>query len=201
MGRDKTDTWFFFGDSVTLGVNDTECLGGFVSRLALLGAQKGLYELPPATFYNLGARRQKIAQIYDRFEAEYTARLMPGICSRLAFCTGTVDTLSGTAHADVENELSKLLGKAKTIAPTLFICPPPAREEAVNQKLKLFNMLAQGICSSINVPCVNIFDELLEKGLPSLITDAVHPGPDGNALIARTLFDMPAVRTFLTVSD
>ena len=201
MGRDKTDTWFFFGDSVTLGVNDTECLGGFVSRLAMLGARNGFYELPPATFYNLGARRQKITQICARFEAEYTARLMPGICSRLAFCTGTVDTLSGTAHADISHELSKLLGRAKEIAPVLFICPPPAADDTVNQKLKHFGLLAQDICCSINVPCVNIFDELLEKGLPSLITDAVHPGREGNELIARTLFDKPAVRTFLTVSD
>ena len=49
MGRAHTDTWFFFGDSVTLGVNDNVTPGGFVSRLALKGAQKGLYEFPPAT--------------------------------------------------------------------------------------------------------------------------------------------------------
>lgn len=88
MGRDHTDTWFFFGDSVTLGVNDNVTPGGFVSRLALKGAQKGLYEFPPATFYNLGARRQTMAQIQDRFKREYEARLMPGIRSRFAFCTG-----------------------------------------------------------------------------------------------------------------
>ena len=90
-GREHTDTWFFFGDSITLGVNDSEQPGGFVSRLALLGAREGAYSLPPATFYNLGARRQRLSQIEARFEQEYTARLMPGIRPRLAFCTGTVD--------------------------------------------------------------------------------------------------------------
>lgn len=123
MGRDHTDTWFFFGDSVTLGVNDNVTPGGFVSRLALKGAQKGLYEFPPATFYNLGARRQTMAQIQDRFKREYEARLMPGIRSRFAFCTGTVDALRGTAPEAMAENLAGLLNEAKGIAPTLFICP------------------------------------------------------------------------------
>ncbi len=199
--RDYTDTWFFFGDSVTLGVNDTEQPGGFVSRLVLLGAEKGLCQYPPATFYNLGARRQKIAQIDARFEQEYTARLMPGIRSRLVFCAGTVDIMSGSAVPTLEEDLARLLGHAKNIAPALFICPPPALSEAHNQNLQAYALMAEGLCKSLNVPCVNIFDKLMANRLPELITDAVHPGPKGNALIAGLLLEEPVIRSFLTMPD
>ena len=61
MPRAFTHTWFFFGDSLTLGVNDNRMPGGWVSRLVLLGQEAGLYRFPPATFYNLGARRPSTA--------------------------------------------------------------------------------------------------------------------------------------------
>ena len=179
MGRDHTDTWFFFGDSVTLGVNDNVTPGGFVSRLALKGAQKGLYEFPPATFYNLGARRQTMAQIQDRFKREYEARLMPGIRSRFAFCTGTVDALRGTAP--------DLLNEAKGIAPPLFICPPPLFDDGPRECLSRFAALASDICGRLNIPCVNIFDTLMSRSYVALLTDHIHPGPEGNELVASLL--------------
>lgn len=201
MGREHTDTWFFFGDSVTLGVNDTELPGGYVSRLALLSAQTGCCVMPPATFYNLGVRRQKLAQIEARFEQEYTNRLMPGIRSRLAFMTGTVDVKSGADPVALSRDLTRLLGKAKCIAPTLFICPPPVADEPSNKTLRTFAHLAQDVCKGLNIPCLNLFDDLMQAGFVSLITDAVHPGPRGNQMIADMLMDRPEIRTFLTVAD
>lgn len=201
MGRDNTDTWFFFGDSITLGVNDTEMPGGFVARLALLGAKQGFFELPPATFYNLGARRQKLAQIEARFEQEYTARLMPGIRSRLAFCTGTVDIMGGADPLELGRDLARLLAKAKGIAPTLFICPPPAAGEERSASIRAFGLAACEVCRNINVPCVNLYEDLVRADFTSLITDAVHPGPQGNQLIAELLMARPEIRTFLTVAD
>lgn len=198
MGRDHTDTWFFFGDSVTLGVNDSEVLGGFVSRLALKGAGRGFYALPPATFYNLGARRQTLAQIDLRFEQEYTARLMPGIRSRFAFCTGTVDMLQGAAPDILARDLALLLSKAKRIAPTLFICPPPLADSEPCLHLKEFGLLAQDVCRKINIPCINLFDKLEAKHFTTLLTDHIHPGPEGNELVACLLLDQPEMATFLT---
>ncbi|WP_303193202.1 hypothetical protein [uncultured Desulfovibrio sp.] len=63
----RTPTWFFFGDSLTLGVNDDQMPGGWVSRLAVLGREVGLYGIPRATFYNLGARRQGTADVARRW--------------------------------------------------------------------------------------------------------------------------------------
>ncbi len=201
MGRDHTDTWFFFGDSVTLGVNDTERPGGWVSRLALLGAAGGAYDLPPATFYNLGCRNQKLAQIDARFEQEYQARIIPGIRSRLAFCAGTVDILGGAEPLSLAAGLTRMLGRARAIAPSLFICPPPVAPDAARQGLRNFGLLAVDVCRGLNVPCINLFDELMERDFTALLTDAVHPGPQGNALLAERLFAQPEMKTFLAAAE
>ena len=199
MGRDHTDTWFFFGDSITLGVNDSEQPGGFVTRLALLGAREGAYTIPPATFYNLGARRQTLAQIEARFEQEYTARLMPGIRPRLAFCTGTVDIKGGASAAPLSRDVLRLVSRARAIAPTLFICPFPVADESSNKTLEEFGKLAEEACQSVQVPCINLFEDLLKAGFVSLITDAVHPGPQGNDLIARKLWKRAEMQAFLKI--
>lgn len=199
MGREHTDTWFFFGDSITLGVNDNEQPGGYVSRLALLAAQDKAFAMPPATFYNLGARRQTLRQIEARFEQEYTARLMPGIRSRLAFCTGTVDIMGGTDPVQLSREVLRLVTRARDIAPTLFICPFPVADDTACRALATFAALARQACHSLNVPCISLFDSLIEQDFRSLLTDAVHPGPQGNALLARLLWAQPQMKTFLTV--
>lgn len=46
-------TFFFFGDSITLGVNDT-LAGGWIGRFAGLASQRAGLPVPPSTFYNLG---------------------------------------------------------------------------------------------------------------------------------------------------
>ena len=199
MGRDHTDTWFFFGDSVTLGVNDSAMPGGWVSRLALKGAARGCYEYPPATFYNLGARRQKLADVAARYEAEYTARLMPGIRPRFAFCTGTVDALQGADPQSTVESLASLLARARDIAPILFICPPPLADEQASVRLGSYATLAQEVCRKLNVPCANLFSELMSRGFAGMLTDGIHPGPEGNDLFASLLMNKPETVAFLSV--
>ena len=83
--RSTTETFFFFGDSLTLGVNDNAMPGGWVSRLVLLGSQAGWYDMPPATFYNLGVRRHTSTDIAARWQAEVASRQIPGTINHLAF--------------------------------------------------------------------------------------------------------------------
>ena len=74
----------FFGDSVTLGVNDAPA-GGWVARLAGKAAAAGL-SVPPDTFYNMGVRKNSSRMILERWEAEFRARTMEGVPSFLLFC-------------------------------------------------------------------------------------------------------------------
>ncbi len=197
MARERTDTWLFFGDSITLGVNASESPGGFVARLALLGAERGWYELPPATFYNLGARRQRLAQIRARLRAEHEARRMPGMVSRLALCAGTVDIMGGASPEEAARELAALLHEAGSVAPSLFLCPPPCADRAARERIGDFGARAEELCSRTGIPCVNLFPKLEALNFPELLTDSVHPGPRGNALIASLLAEEEKIEHFL----
>ena len=76
-------TFFFFGDSITLGVNDAPA-GGWVGRFAGLAAQAGL-PVPPSTFYNLGVRKHASRHIRRRWLSEYRARLNDAAVPYLIF--------------------------------------------------------------------------------------------------------------------
>ena len=126
-----TSAWFFFGDSLTQGVNDALMPGGWVSRLAVLAHEAGLCPIPRATFYNLGARRHSTAKVAARWRSELDNRLIPGMVPRLVFCAGVVDMAApgGGQPADPElaaAQMNKLLAEAAEVAPTLVISPPPA---------------------------------------------------------------------------
>ena len=113
-----TSAWFFFGDSLTQGVNDALMPGGWVSRLAVLAHEAGLCPIPRATFYNLGARRHSTAKIAARWRSELDNRLIPGMVPHLVFCAGVVDMAApgGGQPADPEQaavQMDKLLAEAR----------------------------------------------------------------------------------------
>ena len=204
MPRDVTHTWFFFGDSLTLGVNDYAMPGGWVSRLYLRGRREKLYELPPATFYNLGARRQTTAAVAARFEAEVQARQMPGIVQRLLFCTGVVDmagptgTEPGAVHKAAA-DLETLLERATKLAPTLVVCPPPVANVTLRQRIAELCAAQVDVCARLGVDCVNIHAALASDAeYMEDLTDGLHPGPTGCSVMAERLFADPRVRAFLT---
>ena len=57
--------------------------------------------------------------------------------------------------------------------------------------------LAQEVCRKLNLPCANLFPELMARGFAGLLTDGIHPGPEGNELFASLLMDRPETVTFL----
>ena len=126
---------------------------------------------------------------------------MPGIRSRFAFCTGTVDALRGTAPEAMAENLAGLLNEAKGIAPTLFICPPPLIYDGPRECLSRFAALASDICGRLNIPCVNIFDTLMSRSYVALLTDLILPGQEGIDLVASLLFEQPEMLTFLKATD
>ena len=67
-------TFFFFGDSITLGVNDT-LAGGWIGRFAGLASQRAGLPVPPSTFYKLGVPKHSSLQIRERWAAEYSTRV------------------------------------------------------------------------------------------------------------------------------
>ena len=184
----------FFGDSVTLGVNDAPA-GGWVSRLAGKAAQAGL-SVPPDTFYNMGVRRNSSRMILDRFEAEFKARTMEGVPSYLLFCFGTVDMAApkGFPNIPVGESAANardILLKAKTFGATALVSAPPVADKEHCQRLDALCTAYSAICSAIDVPFVDIFHPLLKIGYVNDLADGVHPGPAGNDMIASALLQAP----------
>jgi lysophospholipase L1-like esterase len=75
----------FFGDSLTQGVGDETGLG-WVGRLANQWNEKR--EL---TWFNLGVRGNTALELSRRAESELSARLMPGVETRVVVSIGTND--------------------------------------------------------------------------------------------------------------
>ena len=192
--------FYFLGESVTLGVSDAPA-GGWVARLAGKAAGKGL-NVPPDTFYNLGVRKNSSRSILARWEAEYQARAMEGCPSVLAFCFGTVDMVAPHATPNVPVGESaanarEILLKAKEYGTVLMLSAPPVKDEEHNQRLEALCTAYAAICRSIDVPFVDIFQPLMEAGYIDDLADGIHPGPQGNELIASTLAEHPEVlKTF-----
>lgn len=180
----------FFGDSVTLGVNDAPA-GGWVSRLAGKAVQAGL-SVPPDTFYNMGVRRNSSRMILDRFEAEFKARAMEGVPSYLLFCFGTVDMAAPKGFPNIPVGESSanardILLKAKSFGATALVSAPPVADKEHCQRLDALCTAYAAICSAVDVPFVDIFHPLLKSGYVNDLADGVHPGPAGNDMIASAL--------------
>lgn len=203
MSRALTHAWFFFGDSLTLGVHDCRMPGGWVSRLALLGREAGLYRLPPATFYNLGARRQNVADLACRWRQEVERRQMPGLVQRLAFCAGVVDMASpggghSSALAKTMQILRAMLTEAASLAPTLLISPPPVADPDVRRRIAGLNDAQAELCAAMALPFADIHAALAaSRPYMDDLSDGLHPGPEGCAIMAEILLSQKVVQDFL----
>ena len=190
----------FFGDSITLAVNDAPA-GGWVARLAARAAEKGL-NIPPDTFYNLGVRKNSSRDILSRWEDEYKVRALEGSPATLVFCFGTVDMAAPNAVPNVPVGESAanardILSKAKEYGSVLMVSAPPVKNEEHNQRLEALCTAYSAICKSVDVPFIDLFHPLMEAGYIEELEDGIHPGPRGNTMIANLLIESEAfLKTF-----
>lgn len=198
-------TFFFFGDSITLGVNDTEIPGGWVSRFSLLAAKEYLLTIPPDTVYNLGVRRHTVRDIAQRWQKEMETRLvLPGLTPCLAFCFGVVDAgvpkgSQGIPVADSVAEARKLLVAAMNVTKEMMlISAPPVADAAHRARIELLNSAYAALCAELTVPYVSLYTPLCDSPVyMNDLRDGLHPGPEGNALFAELLLQSPVMQTIL----
>jgi len=189
--------FFFFGDSITLGVNDSPA-GGWVARFAGKASSKGL-NVPPDTFYNLGVRKNSSRKILERWESEYLVRSMEGCAVTFVFCAGTVDMAAPNAMPNVPvgesaANMREILIGARNYGEVLLVSAPPVKDEEHNQRLEALCTAYAAICRAVEIPFVDIFHPLLEMGYTDDLSDGVHPGAAGNEMIAELLVNHEAVR-------
>ena len=190
-------TFFFFGDSITLGVNDT-LAGGWIGRFAGLASQRAGLPVPPSTFYNLCVRS---LQIRERWASEYRSRVNDATVPYLIFCFGTVDMAAPNGNVAVPMQESTqnaqaILSEAQMEAPVLMMGPPPVKNPDHLERLNKLNETYAGLCLDLGVAYLDLL-----KGLPAVyvadLDDGLHPGKTGNMLIAEQLLNAPIVQGWI----
>lgn len=184
-------TFFFFGDSLTLGVNDKGMLGWtgrFASTLEL--------PVPPTTFYNLGARKHTSQAIVSRWKDEVRRRALPESEVRIMFCFGVVDMAAPQGEVIIPLEqsvinLEKLLEDVTsehTAENVRVLSPFPVAQVEHCRRVEELSSVYAAVCRKYCVEYVDIFSHLVSSdAYMNDLSDGIHPGGSGCALIADYL--------------
>lgn len=193
-------TFLFFGDSITLGVNDTFA-GGWVGRFAGLASQRAGLPVPPSTFYNLGVRKHSSLQIRERWLSEYRSRINDASVPYLVFCFGTVDMAApdGDTVVSMKDSIQNaqaILSEAQMEAPVLMMGPPPVKNPNHFERLNKLSETYAGLCLDLGVAYLDLLKKLPAVYVADL-DDGLHPGKTGNMLIAEQLLNAPIMMDWL----
>lgn len=181
---------FFFGDSLTMGVNDPEMLG-WPGRVCRLAAARGA----SFDFFNLGVRRQSTQLIKARWLAETSPRLPEGGIPAFIFCCGAVDAARNLDFDEAITGLRQMLTAARALGQCLFLTPPPLADPGAAAREKSLAAAFKGVCTDLDVPCLDLFGSLAER--PDYLQDlrdGLHPGAAGYAIIAGLVDAWPVWR-------
>lgn len=181
--------FYFFGDSITLGVNVLPKNSFY--QLILDELQKK-FPVPPTKFYNLGTCKNSSKEILARFDNEFSARNLPGSTPFFFLMCGVVDTMKFTDSPYCSLEESKenytaLIHKAKANGQIIAISPSPVANEEQNGRLQEVISVQGKICAENNVPYINIFPSLHNQEFIGDLKDGVHPSEKGNILMAKAI--------------
>jgi len=197
------DQILFFGDSITIGGNDSEGLG-WPGRLARgLVTRTGDY----VTGYNLGVNGDTSVQIAARWQAEVLARGREET-GLLLFSFGFNDAarpLNGAPQVDLETSVTtarSMMQAASEISDVLWIGPTPLDEsvnpmqtasgdwDMRNDDIARYDAAYAEIASELAISYLRLFPDFLasERYKRALRAgDKVHPGTNGYALIAESV--------------
>lgn len=178
--------FYFFGDSITLGVN-VQPKDSFYQLI--VGSLQKNFSLPPTKFYNLGVCKNSSKEILARFDTEFSARSLAGSTPVFFLMCGVVDTMKFTENPylsleESEENYAKLIKSAKSKGKVIALSPSPVANAEQNERLNGLISIQEKICSENSVHYVNMFQELLDNDFVSDLKDGVHPSERGNKLIA-----------------
>ncbi len=192
---------FFFGDSITLGVGDQNFTGWPAALAQMLAAQGTI--APPDTIYNLGARKNSSADIAARWRQEFTRRHIPGTGACFVFCFGTVDMAApqGRINVPVGESAANaraVLSEAQQSGRVLLVSPPPVADSAHSARLETLGRAYSAICAELAVPFADLYHAVDAPAFLRDLADGVHPGAEGNRLIAEALLRSDGLKILLS---
>ena len=186
------------GDSLVYGYGDYVG-GGWVERLRRrwMSPQSSGHVL-----YNLGVRGDRVCQVYQRLEQEFSRRgeLRNRVPDLILLSVGVNDSArlsksDGKLHTDLNEfrqQIERLLNLAQSLCPVLFVGMVPVNEAKMPfLDCFYFNHLDQyrykeatlKACQPRNIPYLDIFDLWLSRGKDwlkyQLGDDGLHPNVTG----------------------
>jgi lysophospholipase L1-like esterase len=193
---------FCFGDSITLGANDSHGLG-WPGRLGR-GLSNGERSV---AIYNLGINGDTSAHIAARWRAEALARSRNAAALMLfAFGFNDASAADGgdlqVALADSLNNARAIISAAKSTNELLWIGPTPLDESVNplqtpyaswitrNADIEHYDAAYAELARSLDVDYLGLYPEFASspRYAAALVAgDRVHPGDDGYALIAERI--------------
>ena len=181
--------FYFFGDSITLGVNVLPKNSFY--QLILDNLQEK-FSVPPTKFYNLGACKNSSGEILARFDNEFSARNLPGSTPVFFLMCGVVDTMKFTdtpycTPAESKDNYTSLIQKAKAKGQIIAISPSPVANGEQKQRIQELISVQEKICAENAVPYINIFPKLHNQEFIADLKDGVHPSEKGNELMAKAI--------------
>jgi acyl-CoA thioesterase-1 len=203
----KHDRIYCFGDSITLGANDSRGLGwpGRLGHDLVCGERS-------VAMYNLGINGDTSLNIATRWRAEADARRRDAM-GLLLFAFGFNDASrvdGGELQIDLFESVSyarKIMLEAKSIGDTLWIGPTPLDESvnplrtdyatwiAYNADIARYDTAFAELARELAIPYLQLFPQFVEdpRYFRALNAgDKVHPADDGYALIAEHITNWEA---------
>ena len=206
--------FYFFGDSLTLGVGDPQALGWVGRVMRALGARgpDGRADTPegelPATFYNLGVRGDTSGGIARRFRAELDARRPDGVAPRMVFAFGVNDARTlypggpSLLLADETRSYARaIFTGAQALGPVLMVGPPAVADEPSDAHIAERSEQLAELCAELGVPFIPVHAATRADPdyLPALDAgDGYHPGALGYELLAAVVQRHEAWARFTT---
>ena len=200
----KFERIYFFGDSITLGCNDSTGLG-WPGRLT-----RGLmHQDRCVACYNLGINGDTSLHIKTRWRAEVEARKRDST-GLIVFAFGFNDAAKvddAGAQVDLQTSVAtarEILTEAKSVSDVLWIGPTPLDEsvnpmqtnyaswEMINTDIARYDEAYANLANQLGVDYLRLFPEFLQRSryqAALLDGDKVHPADDGYAMIAEYVRD------------
>ena len=198
----KYERIFCFGDSITLGCNDSRGLG-WPGRLCR-GLTCGGYSVAA---YNLGVDGDTSQHIAARWrgEAEVRSRNSPGL---LVFAFGFNDAAradGNAAQVPLDESIATARGifaAARAVSEVLWIGPTPLDEsvnpmqtryacwDMRNADIARYDAAYAALADELGIDYLGLFAEFVASAryrAALLAGDRVHPGDDGYAMIAERI--------------
>jgi lysophospholipase L1-like esterase len=173
--------------------------GGFVGRLKTWHESNHRKN----RVYNLGISSETSTDLLRRLTSECTPRkpdlIILGASSNDARRVGTNDAPCETPIDQYAENLMELIGQALSLCPVLVMIGHPIDEKHTNPvrgtnkyfsktDLEKYFDVARNICQKENVPCLDIFKELVDTDYKSgLSDDGLHPNALGHQIIFEIL--------------